>query len=160
MGRTEVALVAGAVVGGALWLLGPMISGQPMAWDGGLRYLAALAVAGAALETIAPGKVWPGPAGLYVGQAVAVLVPIILVRGRQILEHSTFEPNVIGGTRAPWPVGFQLLFLSSITLSALLGSATVAGLRLWWRGELGPVPAPEPRPPVEVEVVKPQSKRR
>jgi hypothetical protein len=135
LSRNELVLLIGAAVGMALWYGAPWFAGQPLPWDGGLRYLAALAIAGAALEAITPGTVWPGPAGLYAGQALALLVPIVAawVRLRLGLGTSGLDPSVAVAPGQPWPIVFQLLFLASMTLAAALGSVAVAVLMTWNR---------------------------
>jgi hypothetical protein len=112
--RRNLALGLGVVLGYALWLTWAYVLEKGPPLDGGARYLGMLFVAGAILAAVEPADPWPGPVGLYLGQAMALA-------GEAFLGF--------GGD--PYLVPLRLLYLVSITLSAALGAAVFAGARIW-----------------------------
>ncbi len=130
--RSALAFLLGAAMGASAWVLAPQISGSATAWDGGVRYMAVLVVAGGVLGLVDSLGVWPGVAGLYVGQALALLL------------HGSPPPS---DPRNPQPLGAQLLFLVSITLAAMAGAAATATLAAWRRGRRADAPGAPPASP-------------
>jgi uncharacterized membrane protein YccC len=120
-GRRYVAMAIGTLLGAGLWSAFVLLDMSP--WDGGLRYLGLLFVAGVLLAAIDPGGVWPGPAGLYAGQAIVMAAEL------------RFAPE------GPEPLPMRFLFLVSMTLSAVLGAAILDAFRIWFETK------PEPGDP-------------
>jgi hypothetical protein len=111
--RRNLTLALGVALGYALWVTWVFLGkGSPL--DGGARYLALLFVAGAGLAAIQPADPWPGPVGLYVGQAMGLSAQAFLG---------------LGGD--PHAVPLRLLYLVSVTLAAALGAGFTAGVRIW-----------------------------
>jgi hypothetical protein len=120
-GRRYAAMAIGTLLGAGLWSAFVLLDISP--WDGGLRYLGLLFAAGVLLAAIDPGGVWPGPAGVYAGQAI-----IMAAQWR-------FAPE------GPEPLPMRFLFLVSMTLCAVLGAAMLDAVRIWFEAK------PEPGDP-------------
>ena len=101
-------IVAGLLAGFVLFRNAPALVGRP-AWDGGFVYLALLVAAGALTALVDRRDVWPGPAGIFAGQALAILLDA--ARGALSPEGP--------------PVVLQVIFLGAPTLCALCGAAAM-----------------------------------
>jgi len=112
--RRFVVLGLAAVLGYMLWVSWVYFLERGLPLDGGAPYLGILFVAGAILAAVEPEDPWPGPVGLYLGQAMALA-------GQTLLG--------LGGD--PHLVPLRLFYLLSITLSAVLGAASYSGARSW-----------------------------
>ncbi len=67
-------LVAG-VLGAAIWLLSPVVTGHREPWDAkGPYFLIALLIAGAVMGALQRGRPWRAGMWIYLGQTAAVLV--------------------------------------------------------------------------------------
>jgi len=115
--RRYVALALGVTLGSGLWLLWADVLDRGLPLDGGAPYLGALFLAGALLALIDLDDPWPGPLGLYAGQALGLTGDAFVVPG---------------GERHLLPL--RLLYLVSISLAAVLGAALSAAVRLWIQG--------------------------
>lgn len=113
--RRYIVLGLGMFVGHALWASWAYLPGRGSPWNGGAPYLGSLFVAGLILGALDPLELWPGPAGLYLGQALAM--------GAQVFFG-------LAG-KSPEPLPFRFLFLVSLTLSAVLGAALPDCVRIW-----------------------------
>lgn len=102
-----------AVVGGfALWMAGPLLTGEVEPWDGEnqLFYVATLAALGALCGSLVPRVFFLWPIGVYAGQLIAILYR----------RHQT--PSV--GVDFLVPLG--LLYLVQYTIPSLVGAGVVA----------------------------------
>ncbi len=106
------ALLIGLGLGAAIWLMSPLITGRREPWDAeGGYYAGALFVAGGLGGVLAPRYWLSVVLGVFGGQAVVLLAPVIA------------DPSD-GGL---WPVG--VLFLGIYSVLALFGAALGAGIR-------------------------------
>jgi len=102
-------------VGHALWASWAYLPGKGSPWNGGAPYLGSLFVAGLILGALDPVDLWPGPAGLYLGQALAM--------GAQVFFGLA--------PKSGEPLPFRFLFLVSLTLAAVFGAAVPDCVRIW-----------------------------
>jgi hypothetical protein len=112
------AFLIGVVVGAAIWLLSPLITGRREPWDaGGGYYEGALLGAGVLGGLLLPQNSRWLVAGLFVGQAAVLL-------GGVLMDPSS------GGL---WPLGlvFLALYVMLALLGAMLGSV-MRRLRARW----------------------------
>jgi hypothetical protein len=109
--------VAGALVGYLLWWGSPRFTHAAQPWSASTPvYLEVLFVVGAVLGCILPRVFWIGPAGLYVGQAIAL--------ARQGYLIAPTDPPVL------YPIA--LLFLASYGFAGFFGAALGAsGVRFY-----------------------------
>lgn len=112
--RRLVVLGLGTALGYMLWVSWVYFLERGLPLDGGVRYLGILFAAGAILAAFEPTDPWPGPLGLYLGQAMALAVQALLGLGGDF-----------------YLVPLRLFYLLSITLSAVLGAAAYSGARIW-----------------------------
>jgi len=120
--RRYLVLGLGTILGYGLWAAWVNLLGRGSPWNGGAPYLASLFVVGLILGALDRVHLWPGPLGVYLGQALAMSAQAFL--------------GLSGKPAAPLPR--RWLFLVSLTLATALGAAVSAGLRIWigegWRG--------------------------
>jgi hypothetical protein len=106
------ALLLGAALGAAIWLLSPTLAGHREPWDaGGGYYVAALLGAGLLGGLLVPRRWRAIAGGVYAGQALVLLGGVIVRPGD-------------GGL---WPLG--LLMLGFYSVLALLGAGVGAAAR-------------------------------
>jgi hypothetical protein len=117
--RCAATLMLGAAAGGALWTTWAHALGRGSPLDGGLPYLGSLFAAGLSVGVLDSRDLWPGPAGLYLGQAVCLAWDAF--RGFAPAHHGE-------------PLPLALLFLVSVNLATALGVAVSAGARIWLTG--------------------------
>jgi hypothetical protein len=104
--RTLSAFLIGSVIGAAIWLLSPLITGRREPWDvNGYFYPGALFVAGLLAGVFRAGHPRATALGVFAGQAAVLLAGVAIRPGD-------------GGL---WPLG--LIFLAVYSLVALLGAA-------------------------------------
>ena len=104
--RGSSGLPIGLVLGAAVWLLSPAITGHREPWDApGVYYAGALLVGGALGGLLVPGHWVEVTIGIFAGQSLVMLGGVMA------------EP-AIGGL---WPLG--IMFLGVYTSLALLGAA-------------------------------------
>ena len=115
MSRRYLLLGLGLLLGFGLWGAWADLLGRGSPWDGGAPYLASLFVAGLILGAIDSVLLWPGPLGVYLGQALALSAQ-----------------DFLGLTDKPAdPLLLRALFLVCLTLATALGAAVSAGLKIW-----------------------------
>jgi hypothetical protein len=106
------AFILGLILGAAIWLLSPFITGRREPWDAeGNYYAGALLAAGALAGIIVPAYWGTTVLGIFVGQVLVLL-------GGVLADPSS------GGL---WPLG--VLLLGAYSVLALLGAAIVKGVR-------------------------------
>lgn len=106
------ALLLGAGLGAAIWLLSPVLAGHREPWDaGGGYYVAALFGAGLLGALLIPRRWCVIAVGVYAGQALVLLGGVVVRPGD-------------GGL---WPLG--LLVLGFYSVLALLGAGVGAAAR-------------------------------
>jgi hypothetical protein len=101
-----------ALLGGLIWLLSPVLTGQQEPWDASPSYYCSgLVVAGFIPACLSARRFWLWAAGAWVGQ----LVGFVLV----IMRY---------GAGPLWPLG--LVFLCFYSLLSLAGAGLGAGIHL------------------------------
>ena len=106
------------LLGLVLWLSSPTLVGTPEPWASSERtYLVLLFFSGAVLGFFEPRDFWVAPAGLYLGQLLAILIQAIL-----------------GGSSSGEPLALKPLFLITYSLFSLVGAALTGGVRHWRAG--------------------------
>lgn len=124
--RRGLLLALGAVVGTALWTGWAHVLARGSPLDGGVPYLGSLFVTGLISGIADATDHWPGPVGLYLGQALG-------------MAWDAWRSTAIPRHGEALPLG--LLFLLSVNLAVALGVATSAGARIWL--EAPPRPGPD-----------------
>jgi hypothetical protein len=112
--RGLIALGLGAAIGFCLWVSWKYLLDKGLPLDGGAPYLGLLFLAGASLAPVVPVDPWPGPLGLYLGQAVALVGDALL-----------------GLDAQPHLAPLRLLYLVSVSLAGVLGAYAVSAARRW-----------------------------
>ena len=84
--RRYIGLGLGVTVGAGLWVAWSYVLDRGLPLDGGAPYLGALFVAGALLALVDLQDPWPGPVGLYAGQAVGLAADAFTVPGGETIE--------------------------------------------------------------------------
>jgi hypothetical protein len=116
------AFLIGVVLGAAIWLLSPWITGRSEPWDAeGGYYPGALLAAGALAGLLIPMHWGSATLGIFVGQ-------VLVIVGGVLADPAS------GGL---WPLG--LIFLAGYSVLALVGALLGAVLR---RGRRNPFRAP------------------
>jgi hypothetical protein len=106
------AFLLGVILGAAIWLLSPWITGRSEPWDAETGYYAGALLATGALGGLLLPMHWPSVAlGILVGQALVIL-------GGVLADPAS------GGL---WPLG--LVFLAAYSVLALVGALLGAVLR-------------------------------
>jgi hypothetical protein len=106
-----VSLLMGLIVGAAIWLLSPIVTGRREPWDAeGGYYAGALFAAGLLGGLLFPRHSGVFVAGIFLGQVLVLLAGVL-------------SDPASGGL---WPLG--VAFLGLYTLLALLGSAIGSGV--------------------------------
>jgi hypothetical protein len=115
------AFLLGLVLGAAIWLLSPWISGRSEPWDAeGGYYVGALLATGALGGLLIPLH-WPTAAlGIFIGQLLVIL-------GGVLADPAS------GGL---WPLG--VMFLAVYSVLAFAGALLGAAFRRGRRGSFGP----------------------
>lgn len=111
-----IALIFGLILGGAIWLLSPVVTGHAEPWDAGnWHYVGALITSGLVIGLAVRRWVLLAIVGLYFGQAIIMAIP-----------HGP------GGNRAPWYFGaLALAIFTAIPLGASLLVVLVRWLLAW-----------------------------
>jgi len=99
------AFISGLILGGAIWLLSPLVTGRVEPWDaGGWYFVGALIASGLLIGLAIRRWVWLAVLGIYVGQAMVMFL----------------RPQG-GGERAPWwATAYMLAIFTAISLGASL----------------------------------------
>jgi hypothetical protein len=106
------AFIVGLIMGAAIWLLSPLITGRREPWDAEGNYYAGALLAVGALAGITVPNYWGTTVvGIFGGQVLVLL-------GGVLADPAS------GGL---WPLGIVLL--AAYSLLALLGAAIVQGVR-------------------------------
>jgi hypothetical protein len=106
------AFILGLILGAAIWLLSPLITGRREPWDAEGNYYAGALLAAGALAGITVPSYWGTTVlGIFAGQVLVLL-------GGVLADPSS------GGL---WPLG--ILLLGAYSVLALLGAAIVKGVR-------------------------------
>lgn len=105
-------LALGAAVGFVLWAASPQLTGHREPWDGDFgAYLCFLLGVGVVAGLAMPRHFWACPVGLYLGQAVAMLL-LLEVGSLAPIGLLLVLPFVSGLSLAGWCIGAGLHYLA------------------------------------------------
>ena len=105
-------LALGAVAGFFLWAASPQLTGHEEPWDGDFGfYLCYLLAVGVLAGIAMPRHFWACPVGLYVGQALAMLL-LFEIGSLAPLGLFFVLPAVSGLSLAGWCIGAGLPYLA------------------------------------------------
>lgn len=105
-------LALGAVAGFILWAASPQLTGHEEPWDGDFGfYLCYLLTVGVLAGMVMPRHFWACPVGLYLGQALAMLL-LLEIGSLAPLGFLLMLPFVSGLSLAGWCIGAGLHYLA------------------------------------------------
>ena len=126
--KSGIPITAGAVIGFALWISSPGLVGSPHPWEAkSALILGCLFVVGALLGAAWPERLWTGPLGLYLGQAVALLGQKTWALESAPSEHAALALLSL--------VQYSLPGLAGAGVGALLADGAAGGLTAWLSGK-------------------------